>query len=236
MKERLQKYMASCGVASRRKCEKIILNQRVKVNGTIVGELGVKVDEEDEILLDGNLLQKENNKVYILLNKPKGYISTVKDERNRKTILDLINVKERVYPIGRLDKDTSGIIILTNDGEIYNNIIHPREEKIKAYKAKVKGKISSIDIEKFKSGIDIGGYITAPSDIIVDKVNLNTTEVTIKIHEGKNRQIRRMCEAIGHDVLELDRISIGKIKKGNLSLGKYRDLTKSEIEYLKNFK
>lgn len=236
MKERLQKYMASCGVASRRKCEKIILQERVKVNGTIVGELGVKVDEEDEILLDGNLLQKENNKVYILLNKPKGYISTVKDERNRKTILDLINVKERVYPIGRLDKDTSGIIILTNDGEIYNNIIHPREEKIKAYKAKVKGKISSIDIEKFKSGIDIGGYITAPSDIIVDKVNLNTTEVTIKIHEGKNRQIRRMCEAIGHDVLELDRISIGKIKKGNLSLGKYRDLTKSEIEYLKNLK
>ncbi len=142
MEERLQKYMASCGVASRRKCEDIILEGRVEVNGIKIKELGTKIiSGEDIIKVDGNIIEPEENKIYILLNKPKGYVCTAKDEKDRKTILDLVKVKERIYPIGRLDMDTSGIIILTNDGEIYNKIIHPKFEKIKTYKAKVKGTI-----------------------------------------------------------------------------------------------
>ncbi len=140
MEERLQKYMASCGVASRRKCEDIILEGRVEVNGIKIKELGTKIIYgKDIIKVDGNIIKPEKNKIYILLNKPKGYVCTAKDEKGRKTILDLVKVKERVYPIGRLDMDTSGIIILTNDGEIYNKIIHPKFEKVKTYKAKVKG-------------------------------------------------------------------------------------------------
>ncbi len=140
MEERLQKYMASCGVASRRKCEDIILEGRVKVNGIKIKELGTKIIRDKDIIkVDGNIIRPEENKISILLNKPKGYVCTAKDEKGRKTILDLVKVEERIYPIGRLDMDTSGLIILTNDGEIYNKIIHPKFEKIKTYKAKVKG-------------------------------------------------------------------------------------------------
>lgn len=234
MEERLQKYMASCGVGSRRKCEEIILQGRVSVNSERIKELGTKVTpERDKVYLDGKLITPEENKLYILLNKPKGYICTVQDEKGRKTILDLVHVKERIYPIGRLDKDSSGIIILTNDGEIYNKIIHPSKEKVKTYRVLVDGVIDETHIKKFKEGIDIGGYITAPAILDVVKVYKNSTEILIKIHEGKNRQIRRMCESIGHRVLELDRISIGDIKKGDLKQGNWRNLTDQEVKYLK---
>ncbi|WP_251859544.1 pseudouridine synthase [Clostridium sp. Marseille-Q2269] len=235
MEERLQKYMASCGVASRRKCEDIILEGRVEVNGFKIKELGKKVVlEKDIIKVDGKIIKPEENKIYILLNKPKGYVCTVKDEKHRKTILDLVNVKERVYPIGRLDMDTSGIIILTNDGQIYNKIIHPKFEKIKTYKALVKGIVKKENIELFKKGIDIGDYITAPSKLEIIKTNESTSEIIIKIHEGKNRQVRRMCSTIGHPVIDLDRVSIGNISKGNLKLGQWRYLTKKEICFIEN--
>ncbi|WP_050607512.1 pseudouridine synthase [Clostridium niameyense] len=234
MEERLQKYMASCGVGSRRKCEEIILQGRVSVNSKRITQLGTKViPEEDKVYLDGKLITPEENKVYILLNKPKGYISTVQDEKGRKTILDLVHVKERIYPIGRLDKDSSGIIILTNDGEIYNKIIHPSKEKVKTYRVLVDGILDENHIKRFKEGIDIGGYITAPAILDIVKIYKNSTEVLIKIYEGKNRQIRRMCESIGHRVLQLDRIAIGDIKKGDLKQGTWRNLTSQEIEYLK---
>ncbi|APQ78302.1 rRNA pseudouridine synthase [Clostridium botulinum] len=233
MEERLQKYMASCGVASRRKCEDIILEGRVEVNGIKIKELGTKIiSGKDIIKVDGNIIEPEENKIYILLNKPKGYVCTAKDEKGRKTILDLVKVKERIYPIGRLDMDTSGIIILTNDGEIYNKIIHPKFEKIKTYKAKVKGTIEKDHIELFKKGIDIGDYLTAPATLEILKINKDTSEIIIKIHEGKNRQVRRMCKSIGHAVIDLDRISIGNITKSDLKLGEWRYLTNKEIDYI----
>ncbi|AWI05205.1 pseudouridine synthase [Clostridium drakei] len=234
MEERLQKYMAACGIASRRKCEEIILQARVKVNGKIVNELGAKIDEEkDLVTLDGKLIKKEKNKVYIALNKPKGYVSTVKDERGRKTILDLVDVTERIYPIGRLDYDTSGLILLTNDGDIYNKIIHPKQEKNKIYIALIKGIPTENDIKKFEKGINIDGYVTAPAKFKIVKKFKDYCEVEIIIHEGRNRQIRKMCDFINHQVLELKRLQIGDIKLGNLPLGKWRYLNTKEIQNIK---
>ncbi|MGY0372036.1 pseudouridine synthase [Clostridium sp. JNZ J1-5] len=235
MKERLQKYMAACGVASRRKCEEIIEEGRVKVNGNIVIELGFKVDPElDEIVVDSKLIKLEERKVYILLNKPEGYVSTVKDERGRKTILDIVKVNERIFPIGRLDYNTSGMILLTNDGDIYNRIIHPRKEVNKVYIAVIEGTPSKDKIDEFCNGIDIGGYITAKAKFrIIEKLQ-DKSKVEIIIHEGKNRQVRRMCEKIGHPVIALKRISVGNIKLGNLRRGEWRYLDENEINYLKN--
>ena len=233
MEERLQKFMARCGVASRRKCEEIILSKKVKVNGIITCELGTKVIEGKDIVeYNGIKIKPEENKVYLAVNKPEGYITSVKDEKNRQTVIDLVNVKERIYPIGRLDYDSSGLLILTNDGYIYNKIIHPRVEIIKRYIAVVEGEFKSQELDKFKKGIDIGDYITAPALIKVISFKDNKTTVEIGIHEGKNRQIRRMCAALNHQVLALKRISIGDIRLGELKRGEYRNLTKAELDYI----
>jgi len=239
MEERLQKYMASCGIASRRKCEELILKGLVKVNGDIITELGFKVDpEKDKILYNNKEIKKEEDKIYILLNKPEGYITSVKDERGRKTILDIVKVKERIYPIGRLDYDTSGLLLLTNDGEIYNKIIHPRVQVDKIYIALCKGEFTKEEIEKFKSGIDIGGYITAEANIKVlsvkhdKKSGIKNSLVEITIHEGKNRQIRKMCSSLNHDVITLKRVKLGNITLGNLKKGEYRNLTNKELNYI----
>ncbi|WMJ81922.1 pseudouridine synthase [Clostridium sp. MB40-C1] len=233
MIERLQKYMASCGVDSRRKCEDIILSGKVRVNDKIVQELGVKIDtDKDKVYVDSKLITKEKSKLYIALNKPEGYVSTVKDDRGRKTIIDLIKLDERIYPIGRLDYNTSGLILLTNDGDIYNKIIHPREEINKLYLATIKGIPSKEKIEKFCNGIDIGGYITSNASFKIIKKFKDTCEVEITIHEGKNRQIRKMCDKIGHPVISLKRISIGKLTLGNLKQGEWRYLHECEMDYL----
>ena len=222
MEERLQKYMASCGIASRRKCEELILLGKVKVNGNIIEELGFKVNTLEE------------RKVYIMLNKPEDVITSVKDEKDRKTVIDIVKVNERIFPIGRLDYDSSGLILLTNDGELYNKIIHPRVELDKKYVAVVKGEVSLDDKEKFESGIDIGGYITAPAKLKMleysHRKDLSTIEVCI--HEGKNRQIRKMCSAINHEVMSLKRVSIGNIRLGQLKKGEYRYLNDEEMKYL----
>ncbi|MFD3157141.1 pseudouridine synthase [Haloimpatiens sp. FM7330] len=234
MKERLQKYMASCGVASRRKCEELIIQGKVKVNDTIITELGYKVDpQKDKVYYNSKLIKLEENKVYIMLNKPKGYISSVKDEKDRKTVLDLVHVKERIYPIGRLDYDTSGLILLTNDGEIYNKVIHPRQEIDKVYIATISGIPGEDEIKKFCNGVDIGGYITSKASFEIIETYKNKSKVKIIIHEGKNRQVRKMCKAIGHSVIELHRKSIGKIYLGNLKTGKWRNLNENELNYLK---
>lgn len=233
MEERLQKYLANCGVASRRKCEELIISGKVKVNGVIVNEVGIKVDPlKDMIEYDGKEIKKKEDKVYIMLNKPEGYISSVKDEKGRATILDIVKLNERIYPIGRLDYDSSGLLLLTNDGEIYNKIIHPRVEIIKRYVAVVKGEVTDKDKMKFEIGIDIGGYITAPAELKVISYDRGVSTIEIGIHEGKNRQIRKMCAAIHHDVLSLKRISIGEIKLGYLKRGEYRKLNKEELDYI----
>ncbi|NLZ49978.1 MAG: rRNA pseudouridine synthase [Clostridiales bacterium] len=235
MEERLQKYMAHCGVASRRKCEELILDGKVKVNNQIVKELGTKVNPSmDKVEVDGVLIKPEERKIYIALNKPVGYVTTVKDEKNRKTVLDLVKVEERIYPIGRLDYNTSGLLLLTNDGEVYNKVIHPRQSINKVYIALIKGHLTDKKIELFSKGIDIGGYITAPAKIRILKKFENSSEVEITIHEGKNRQIRRMCEKIGNPVIQLKRIKIGDIKLEGLAIGKWRYLSEKEIKYLKN--
>lgn len=235
MLERLQKYMAESGVASRRKSEEIILSGRVKVNDKVITELGFKIDKDiDNIYVDNKLILKEENKVYIALNKPIKYISSVSDERGRKTIIDLVKVKERIFPIGRLDYDTSGLILLTNDGEVYNKVIHPRQEVKKVYIAEIQGIPSNEEIKMFCSGVDIGDYITAHAEFKIMKREKSNCIVQIIIHEGKNRQVRKMCDAINHPVISLQRISIGKIKIGKLELGSFRYLNNDEIEYLKN--
>lgn len=235
MLERLQKYMASCGVDSRRHCEEIIKAGRVKVNGQVIMELGTKIDTDlDKITVDSKVINKEEKKVFYALHKPCGYICSVADEKGRATILDLMPKEYRIFPIGRLDYDSSGLILLTNDGDTYNKVIHPRENIDKVYEVLVDGQIAPNEISKLQEGIDIGDYITKPAKVSVLSTWQNKTLITVTIHEGKNRQIRRMLEAISHEVLGLKRIKIGKIELGDLKEGEYRELKDFEIKYLKD--
>ena len=208
-------------------------NVKVSLNGQIVDSLGSKVNSSvDEVLVNGKVIKLEEKKIYIMLNKPEGYVTTNSDERGRKTILDLVKVQERIYPIGRLDYDSSGLLLLTNDGDIYNKIIHPRVKLNKKYIVKVKGIFTSEEIERFEKGIDIGGYITADAKINIIKKFKDSCEVCVIIHEGKNRQIRKMCSKLSHDVISLKRVEIGKLKLGNLEKGKWRELKSHELNYI----
>lgn len=233
---RLQKYMALCGVASRRKSEKIILEKRVMVNGEIINKLGVKINpEKDKVIVDGKTIYTEEDKKYILLNKPVGYITTVKDEFNRAKVMDLIKgIEERIYPVGRLDYDTSGLLLLTNDGEITHKLTHPSNEIKKRYISKVKGVPTSSELKKFRNGLKIDNYITSKAEISLLKECGNTSIIVMEIHEGKNRQIRKMCAAINHPIIQLKRIAIGDLKLGNLDTGSWRYLSRKEIKYLKS--
>ena len=235
---RINKYIALCGVASRRKAEELILAGRVTVNDEVMTELSYKVDEENDIVkVDDKLIKEENKLVYILLNKPEGYITTVNDQFDRPSVLDLVSdIKERVYPIGRLDYETSGLLLLTNDGDLTYKLTHPKHEVDKTYVARVKGKLTKEEIERFKTGLKIEDYTTAPAKLKVIKYDeqRDSSLLEIKIHEGKNRQVRKMCKAINHPVLRLRRSAMGKIKIGDCEIGKYRYLTEDEIKYLKN--
>lgn len=234
MEIRLQKYLADCGVASRRKCEQFILDGLVEVNGRVVQELGTKVNEKDEVKFKGKVLKTVENKVYILLNKPIGYVTTAKDQFGRDTVLDLVKVKERIVPVGRLDMYTSGALILTNDGEFINKYTHPKNEIDKTYNVTVLGKITKEEVEKLKNGVELDdGYITKPAKVKILKIDeeKNISRVQIVIHEGKNRQVRRMCESIGKKVLALHRSKIGNIDVKDLKIGEWRYLNKKEISY-----
>ena len=237
---RINKYIASCGVASRRKAEEIILDRRVKVNGEIVSELSFNIYENKDIVeIDGKVISLSENHVYIVLNKPEGYITTVKDQFDRPSVLDLVtDIKERVYPIGRLDYETSGLLILTNDGDLTYKLTHPKHEVDKTYVALVKGQPTYEELKNFRDGLEIEDYKTAPAKIRVVDVNeeKNYSKCEIKIHEGRNRQVRKMCKAINHPVLRLRRIAMGEIRLKGLKVGEYRHLTKEEIEYLKCIK
>ncbi|MGI6669277.1 MAG: pseudouridine synthase [Acetivibrionales bacterium] len=230
---RLQKYLAACGLASRRKCEELISQGRVQVDGRVVTEQGFKIKGNEVIKVDGAVVGNEQKKVYILLNKPEGYISSVKDQFSRKTVLDLVDdVRERIYPVGRLDYDTSGLIILTNDGEFANMIMHPSHGLKKAYRAVISGTLSSKEVERLKEGIAVEDYITAPADVRVIKPGRHESVVEIAIHEGKNRQVRKMFESLGHRVIKLKRIAIGAVTINGLAEGRWRHLRKSEIALL----
>lgn len=229
--ERLQKYMARCGVASRRKCEELIVQGRVKVNGRTVKELGVKIDPDaDRVEVDGKALKEEKRKVYIMLNKPAGYVTTVRDQFGRPTVLDLVKgVKERIYPVGRLDYDTRGLLLLTNDGKFAHYMTHPSHQIEKVYHATVKGIPSEENLERLRRGIKIEGYVTSPAKAAIIKKYKDRALLELTIREGRNRQVRKMCDAIGHPVIKLKRMQIGKLKLGNLKEGEWRYLEKEEL-------
>lgn len=234
MEERLQKFLAKCGVCSRRKAEELILSGRVMVNEKVVNKVVLVDPNKDTVKVDGEKVFYEENKVYIMLNKPLGVITSSSDQFNRKTVLDIVKVKERVFSVGRLDYDTSGLLILTNDGDLSYKMTHPSHEVEKTYIALVKGIPNDSEIERFKKGLKIDDYTTSPAYIEIVKENKNTSTLKIKIHEGRNRQVRKMCSAIGHDVISLKRVSIGKINLRDLEIGKWRFLTDKEVNYLKN--
>ena len=222
--DRINKYIASCGICSRRKAEEYVLAGRVKVNDIIIKDLAYKVKEEDIIKIDDNIINKEERKVYIMLNKPKGYVTTSHEQFGRKSVLDLIDEDVRVYPIGRLDMYTEGLLLLTNDGEFSNKMMHPRNKVEKTYIVTTDTKITNKQINDLRTGVDIGGYITKPAKVRI----LNNNRLEIIISEGKNRQVRRMCESVGINLLNLRRVKIGNLKLGNLQSGKYRYLTEQE--------
>lgn len=237
MEERLQKFLANAGIASRRKCEELILDGKVEVNGTIVTELGTKVSEKDIVKYNGKIVKTEEEKIYILLNKPIGYVTTAKDQFNRDTVLDLIKINKRIVPVGRLDMYTSGALILTNDGEFVNMLTHPKNEIDKTYNVTVKGNVTNEDIEQLQKGVKIDDeYITKPAKVKILKIDKekNISRIQITIHEGKNRQVRKMCEAINKKVLALHRCKIGNIEVKDLKVGNWRYLTKKEVENLMN--
>lgn len=233
--ERLQKYMARCGVASRRNCENIIKQGRVSVNGEIVRAMGIKINPATDVVrVDGKIISPEKEYIYILLNKPAGYITSVNDPQGRPTVLDLIDgVDSRIYPVGRLDYESEGLLLLTNDGELAYYLTHPRYEIKKQYKVVVVGNPEEKDIEILRKGVDIGGYTTWPAHVERIKSNKDNSVFRIVIHEGKNRQVRRMFETIGHPVLYLRRERLANITLGSLKVGEWRHLTQKEVEELK---
>lgn len=233
---RLQKYLAEAGIASRRKCEEYITDGRIKVNGKIINELGTKVNpEKDEIYFDDKKIENKEELVYILLNKPIGYVTTAKDQFNRDTVMNLIKIKERVVPVGRLDMYTSGALLLSNDGNFVYKITHPKHEINKTYTVTLKGIVTKEDVEKLEKGVNIGEYTTKPAKVKILKTDIekNISRLEITIHEGKNRQVRKMCEAIGKKVQALHRTKIGNISVKTLKIGQWRYLTKKEIQELK---
>lgn len=226
---RVHKYMAMCGVASRRKSEVIVNEGRVTINDDIA-TVGCKVETGDVVKVDGKIIQLEEKKVYIMLNKPLECVTTMDDQFNRKTVMDFIDVEERVYPIGRLDYNTTGLLLLTNDGDLANKIMHPSSHLTKTYIAKVKASPTDNAMKQFEKGLMIDGKMTSPAKIRILKEGV----VEVKIYEGRNRQVRKMLDKIECPVITLKRIQVGNIKL-DVTLGKYRHLTDKEVQYLKDY-
>lgn len=230
---RLQKYLAMCGAASRRKSEEIIKQGRVSVNGEVITNMGFIVDIGARVEVDGKVQALEETKRYIAVNKPEGYITTTNDQFARKTVMDLVtDIKERIYPVGRLDYNTSGLLLMTNDGDFANAVTHPSNEKEKTYIAKVSGIPSDNEILSLKTGVEVDDYITSPAKVILLEKDEKSSVVEITIHEGRNRQVRKMCDAIGHPVISLKRVSIGTISLTGLPKGSWRELSKDEVNSL----
>ena len=237
MEIRLQKFLADAGIASRRKCEELILNNKILVNGKNA-ILGQKViPEKDKIEYNGNIIKLSNKKIYIILNKPIGYVTTAKEQFDRPYVIELIKIKERIVPVGRLDMYTSGALILTNDGEFVYKVTHPKHEINKTYTVTVKGIVNEDDINNLKIGVKIDvNYITKPAKVKILKKDYENdiSRIEITIHEGKNRQVRKMCEAIGKKVLALHRAKIGNLGVKDLKIGKWRYMTDKEVKDILN--
>lgn len=232
---RLNKYIAHAGIASRRKADELTINGNVKINGVSVREPGYDVKEGDVVEVNGIGITHAENLEYVMLNKPEGYITSVRDDRDRPVVTDLTaDVDARLFPVGRLDYNTSGLLLLTNDGDLAYRLSHPRHQVTKTYRARVAGVLSRGRIASLRKGVDIGGFVTSPAQVKVIKQNPRSAIVEIKIHEGKNRQVRKMFAAVGNKVQELQRIAVGDLYLGRLKEGHYRKLTREEIEYLKN--
>ncbi|HEY9721049.1 MAG TPA: pseudouridine synthase [Oscillatoriaceae cyanobacterium] len=232
--ERLQKILAQAGIASRRHSEALISAGRVSVNGTVVTTLGTQADpEKDTIAVDGRVIEPTPARSYFLLNKPRGYLSTCFDPQGRKTVLELVPFTPGLHPVGRLDKDTSGLLILTNDGDLTEALTHPRHGIPKTYVAEVKDRPNAGAIERLRTGVKLEGGTTLPAKVEVLEKRKESTLLAITIREGRNRQVRRMAEAVGHPVLRLERVAIGSLTAHQLPLGEYRVLTDAEVDTLR---
>ena len=229
--ERLQKILSQAGVASRRASEKLMLEGRVSVNGTTVTELGTKADlTRDDIRVDGRRIKAPEQHRYLLLNKPRGYVTTRSDPQKRATVLDLLQgVREYIYPVGRLDYDSEGLLILTNDGDLAARLTHPRHGIPRVYEARVLGEPDAHDVSRLAKGVTIDGRRTEPAEVVV----LGPGYLRVTVREGRNRQVRKMCDAIGHPVTELRRVAIGPIRDAKLKVGRWRDLTVQEVATLR---
>lgn len=234
---RLQKILSQAGIASRRAAEKLIAEGRVSVNGNTIREMGVKADPAvDDIRVDGRRVKSAERPRYILLNKPKGYVTTRSDPQRRPTVIDLLNVREYVYPVGRLDYDTEGLLLLTNDGDLAAKLTHPRHGVERTYEARVAGMPDRDALERLRNGIPLDGHRTLPAQASLVNARRRDGDgiLLLTIREGRNRQVRRMCEAVGHPVKELRRVRIGPIADRGLKVGQSRELTLSEVEKLKS--
>lgn len=232
---RINKYIAQAGIASRRKADELIANGNVKINGAVMKEPGYDVQDGDKVEVNGKLLSGPKKMEYVLINKPLGMVTTVDDDKDRLTVMECVkDIDARLFPVGRLDYNTSGALIMTNDGDLAYRITHPKHEVYKTYRARVAGVLSNEKVAKLRRGVDIGGFVTSRAKVNVIKGNAHSTIVEISIHEGKNRQVRKMFAAVGNPVQELERIAIGEIRLGHLKEGHYRKLTREEVEYLRN--
>ena len=228
---RINKYLASCGVASRRECDKLIAAGVVKING-VIAEVGSDVGDDAVVTVNGNTVAQKKNEYYIL-NKPKGYLSTVRDDKGRKTVMDLLPpTVGRIYPVGRLDYDSEGLLILTTDGELAQHLTHPSNEVPKTYLVKIEGTITEAGLNPIRSGVDIGGYVTKKCKAHIVETNKAYTKIHVTITEGKNREVRKMFEAIGREVTLLKRIKVGELTLRGLDRGAYRKLSREEVTYL----
>ncbi|MBQ3573145.1 MAG: rRNA pseudouridine synthase [Clostridia bacterium] len=232
---RLQKYLADCGIASRRGAEGLIKAGRVKVNGEIIREMGVQIDEDNDIIeFDGVRVKPQKKMIYIMLNKPEGFVTTVSDDKGRDTVMSLVaDIPARIYPIGRLDYDTEGLLLMTNDGDLTYKITHPKNNIEKTYIAEVTGNISMNTITALRSGVMLDGVRTSPAKVEVIGATRLGTKIQITIHEGRNRQVRRMFESVGCIVKKLKRTEEAGLKLGHIPLGRWRKLTESEVNMLK---
>jgi 23S rRNA pseudouridine2605 synthase len=230
---RLNKYIAAAGVCGRRGADELTVHGNVKINGRVVKTPGVDVGEEDVVEVNGRVVTPAKRSVYLLLNKPKGYITTANDERGRPTVMEFTTgIEERIFPVGRLDADTTGLLIMTNDGEFAQAVSHPAHEVLKSYRARVEGVLSKEKLAKLRRGVEIDGRVTAPADVTLVRQSAGSAVVDLRIHEGRNRQVRKMFAAVGNRVLELRRTAIGDIRLGGLKPGHLRKLSKAEIDRL----
>ncbi len=232
---RLNKYIASAGICSRRKADELIAAGNVRINGAVMREMGYDVQEGDQVSVNGRPIEASEKKVYLALNKPLGCVTSMDDDRDRSTVADLVkDIPQRVFPVGRLDYNTTGLLLMTNDGDLAYRLTHPKHEIGKTYVALVSGVISDVRLNRLRRGVDIGGFVTSPAKVRVLKQNPHSTVVEITIHEGKNRQVRKMFNAVGNKVMKLERTAIGDIRLGHQLPGHWRKLTRQEIDYLKS--